>query len=82
MKPNETTGWHRHDAPLVAWIVEGEVTVDYGASGTKTFKAGQAFVEAFKSDHNGRNTGSGDTRILAVFVGAEGVSNTHMQNAK
>lgn len=80
MKPNETTGWHRHDAPLVAWIIEGEVTIDYGPAGTKTFKAGQAFVEAFKTDHNGKNTSSGITRILAVFAGSEGVSNTVMRN--
>jgi hypothetical protein len=35
-------------------------------------------MEAIAVGHNGRNTGSGPARILAVFMGADGVSNTVM----
>ena len=36
-------------------------------------------MEAFRSLHNGRNSGTGNVRLLAVFMGAEGVENTVMQ---
>lgn len=79
MQPGATTGWHKHDAPLFGWILEGEVTVDYAEAGTKTYKKGDAFIEALKSYHNGTNTGDSITRILAVFAGADGVENTVMK---
>jgi quercetin dioxygenase-like cupin family protein len=76
MVPGQETGWHSHDAPLFAWMLEGELTVDYGAGGTRTYRAGDTLVEAFRTRHNGRNSGAGDVRLLAVFMGAEGTANT------
>ena len=76
MKPGASTGWHRHDAPLFACVLDGELTVDYGDDGTKVYKTGDAFLEAFKTPHNGTNTGDEPARILAVFAGAKGTSNT------
>ncbi len=79
MQPGEATGWHRHDAPLFAYMLAGELTVDYGADGTRVYHAGDAFLEAFKSEHDGTNTGAEAARVLAVFMGAEGVEDTVMQ---
>lgn len=76
MQPGQSTGWHKHDAPLFAYMLEGELTVDYGPDGMRTYQAGDAFVEAFGTDHNGTNTGDGIVRILAVFAGAKGTANT------
>jgi len=76
MQPGQETGQHRHDAPLAAYVLEGEITVDYGAAGTRVYKTGDAFVEAFRSTHVGVNTGLGIARILAVFAGSDHVSNT------
>lgn len=76
MVPGQETGWHQHEVPLFAWMLEGELTVDYGAAGVKVYRKGDALVEALKSRHNGRNTGTGDVRLLAVFIGAEGAANT------
>lgn len=76
MQPGDSTGWHHHDAPLLAWVLDGSLTVDYGADGTKTYNKGDAFLEAFRSEHNGTNTSNEETRILAVFAGADGVNNT------
>jgi quercetin dioxygenase-like cupin family protein len=59
-------------------MLEGEITVDYGAKGTRTYRKGDALIEAIDVLHNGRNTGSGVARVLAVFMGAEGVPNTVM----
>jgi len=75
-QPGEQTGWHHHDAPLYAYILSGAVTVDYGPDGTRTYIQGEAFVEALGTSHNGMTAGDEPVEILAVFVGAEGVSNT------
>jgi quercetin dioxygenase-like cupin family protein len=40
MQPGEETGWHRHDVPMFCYILEGEVTVDYGTKGTRVYKRG------------------------------------------
>lgn len=76
MEPGQTTGWHRHDAPLFAYMLQGEITVDYGPDGFRVYHAGDAFVEALGSAHDGRNTGGDLARILAVSIGADGVANT------
>lgn len=76
MLPGEETGWHMHDVPMFGYILEGEVTVDYGAHGKRTYRAGAAMMEALDVAHNGRNTGAIPVRILAVFMGAVGVADT------
>lgn len=76
MLPGEQTGWHRHDVPMFGYVLEGEVTVDYGAKGKRVYRQGDAVLEAVDWPHDGRNSGSGPARILAVFMGAEGVPNT------
>ena len=74
--PGETTGWHTHEVPLFVYILEGEVSVDYGDKGTKVYKAGDSFMEAMNWPHNATNTTSEPVRIMAVYMGAEGATNT------
>jgi quercetin dioxygenase-like cupin family protein len=76
LAPGQQTGWHTHPVPLFGYILEGELTVDYGALGKRTFRQGEALVEAMNEVHNGRNTGEGVLKILAVFMGADGVPDT------
>lgn len=78
MVPGQETGWHEHDAPLFAWMLDGELTVDYGVDGSRVYRKGDALLEAFHARHNGRNSGTADARLLAVFMGADGVANTVM----
>lgn len=76
LQPGEDTGWHHHNAPLYAYILEGTVTVDYADEGIRTYEAGTAFMEAIGTSHVGRNEGDEQVRILVVNLGAEGVENT------
>jgi|SoiMethySBSTD1v2_1073268.scaffolds.fasta_scaffold407109_2 quercetin dioxygenase-like cupin family protein len=78
MLPGEETGWHQHDVPMFGYILEGEVTVTYAGKGTHVYRQGDALIEAIDIPHNGRNTGNGPARILAVFMGADGVPDTEM----
>ena len=80
LQPGETTGAHRHEAPLFALVLDGELTVDYGQGITKRYVKDDAFLEAYQSTHTGTNTGTGPVRILAVFAGSDAVKNTVMQD--
>jgi quercetin dioxygenase-like cupin family protein len=35
LQPGQQTGWHTHPVPLFGYILEGELTVDYGAKGKR-----------------------------------------------
>lgn len=72
-----STGWHRHGVPLFAYLLDGELTIDYGSHGTRIYRAGDTFMEAKDVAHNGRNAGVGDVRILAVYLAAEGLMLSH-----
>ena len=76
LQPGQQTGWHTHPVPLFGYILEGELTVDYGAKGQRTYLKGDGRVEAMNEAHNGRNTGPHPVKILAVFIGMEGVQGT------
>lgn len=80
MKPGQSTGWHHHETPLFAMVLEGELTVDYGVNGTRVYRKNDRFVEAFRTSHNGINTGKSIVRILAVFAGSDSAKNTVMDD--
>ncbi len=75
VEPGAKAVLHRHPAPLVAYVLEGELTVDYGDRGQRTFRPGESFVEAMHAPHRGLNLGAGIVRLLAVYVGAAGTAN-------
>jgi quercetin dioxygenase-like cupin family protein len=74
--PGGETGLHRHEVPLFAYILEGELTVDYGDRGKKTYRAGEAVLEAQDWPHNGTNTGAVPMKLLAVYMGGGDRKNT------
>ncbi len=75
MAPGARTILHKHPVPLYAYILDGELTVDYGTHGKRTYKQGASFMEAMDVAHFGENTGDTPVRILAVYIGADGVKN-------
>lgn len=74
--PGGQTGWHQHDVPLFAYVLEGELTVDYGEKGTKTYRAGDSVLEAVGWPHNGTNTGTVPMKLVAVYMGSDAAPNT------
>ena len=73
--PGGETGWHLHAVPLFGYMLEGQLTVDYGDKGTHTYAGGDALMEAMNWPHNGMNKGAVPVRILAVYAGAKGIAN-------
>ena len=76
LMPGESTAPHHHEVPLFGYLLEGELTVAYEDRGEKHYSAGDALIEARDIRHVGTNNGKVPTRILAVFMGAEGARNT------
>ena len=73
--PGGETGWHEHAVPLFGYMLDGVLTVDYGDKGTRVYRAGDSLMEAMNWPHDGINKGDVPVRILAVYLGAEGVPN-------
>lgn len=76
LEPGASTGWHEHVVPLFGYILEGELTVDYGGKGTNVYTAGDGFMEAMNWPHNGANLGDAPVTLIAVYMGAEGLANS------
>ena len=76
LAPGQQTGWHIHGVPVFGYILDGELTVDYGDLGTRVYRQGDGFLEAISFRHNGRNAGEVPVRVLAVFIGGEASRNT------
>ena len=76
LQPGQETGWHLHPVPLFGYVLEGELTVDYGAKGKRVYRKGDALAEAINEAHNGRNSGKTPMRILCLFIGADGEPGT------
>ena len=74
--PGATVPLHLHPVPLLVYILQGEITVDYERRGKRTYRKGDAFVEAFEWPHHARNGGKKDVRILTVYAGAVGIANS------
>lgn len=79
MQPGQSTGWHKHGVPLIGYMIEGEITVDYGPKfGKRVYGKGVTLAEAIGEPHNGTATSAGPASILAIFAGAEGIKNSEM----
>ena len=71
LAPGARTIMHKHGVPLFAYILDGELTVDYGSHGTRTYRQGQSFMEAMAVTHFGVNNSAQPVRLLAVYMGAK-----------
>jgi quercetin dioxygenase-like cupin family protein len=72
LAPGSHTILHKHGVPLFGYVLEGEITVDYGERGKRTYHQGEALMEAMDTAHFGADVGSQPVRILTVYMGADG----------
>jgi quercetin dioxygenase-like cupin family protein len=76
LQPGQQTGWHTHPVPIFGYILDGELTVEYGPKGQRVYRKGDGFAEATNEAHNGRNLTDKPVTVLAVFAGMEGVKDS------
>jgi len=65
------TSLHKHAVPMYAYVTSGELEVDYGSKGKRTFKPGSSYVEAIDWCHVGRPLGNQPVKILGVYLAQE-----------
>lgn len=70
--PGEVYDWHMHKTPTFVYILEGEITVDYGSKSTRAFRTGDAFLDVLDWPHQASNQGTTPTRAFVVYFGVEG----------
>lgn len=69
--PGKQTSLHSHAIPLYAYVISGELEVDYGSKGKRIFKAGSSYIEAINWCHAGKSLGGKPVRLIGVYLGQE-----------
>jgi quercetin dioxygenase-like cupin family protein len=71
LEPGGKSIVHKHGVPLFAYILEGELTVDYGRHGKKVYKQGDSLMEAMNVAHFSTNPTDKPVKLLAVYMGSK-----------
>ena len=74
--PAASTGWHKHPGPTAVTITTGELTVTDRHCDTRTFGAGDSFVEEGPPRHMAVNTGDTTTETIVTFFVPRGAALT------
>ncbi|WP_085024834.1 cupin domain-containing protein [Ensifer aridi] len=70
------TPLHEHPVPVYVYILEGEIELRTEGKEPHRYKTGEAFIETQNRKHQAFNVADGPSKILAVFVGAQGTPTT------
>ena len=73
--PGGETGRHMHPNPTFVYILEGSIDVEMDGHPTRSYKAGDSFMEVVNAWHNGKNRGTTPAKVLVVFTGVHGKPN-------
>jgi len=74
--PGASTGWHKHEIPVFAYVVEGTLDVDYENNKPVVFTKNSSIAEVKGTFHNGTNKGTGNVVIIAIYLGEKGKINS------
>ncbi len=66
-QPSGSTGWHRHPGPTVITITTGELTITDNKCRSRTYQAGDTFVEPGPPRHLAVNTADTTTETIVTF---------------
>jgi len=74
IQPGKSTGWHKHDFPVFAYVVKGTLTIEFEDGKSLHFSESASFAEVINTYHNGINSGKDDVVLIAFFMGGKGMS--------
>ena len=74
--PGASTGWHTHPGPTAVTITTGELTVTDRHCDTRTFEAGDTFVEEGPPRHMAVNSADATTETIVTFFVPRGAALT------
>jgi len=69
--PGKSTGWHKHNIPVFAYVVKGVLTVELEDHQIKKFKEESTFAEVRNTYHNGTNKEDSDLVLIAIYMGGK-----------
>lgn len=72
LTPGGEVGRHMHPYPNFVYVLSGQITIEIDGQPSRTYSAGESFVESTNTWHNGVNRGQVPVAILVVFAGEEG----------
>jgi quercetin dioxygenase-like cupin family protein len=67
--PGGETGWHLHPIHVFAHVLKGRLTVELEGGRSVSLGEGESFAEAIHTMHNGRNRGTDDVVLIALYLG-------------
>lgn len=70
--PGKSTGWHKHNIPVFAYVVKGTLTVELEDHRIIQFKEESTFAEMRETYHNGTNMEDSDLVLIAIYMGGKG----------
>ncbi len=70
--PGKSTGWHKHNFPVFAYVLQGTLTVEIENRKPFQFATNSSFSEVINILHNGLNYGKEDVILIAFFMGEKG----------
>lgn len=65
----KSTGWHHHTIPVFAYVLQGELTVEFKGYSTKVFKENATFSEVVNIEHQGSNMSDKPLVLIAFYIG-------------
>ncbi|MDD4637485.1 MAG: cupin domain-containing protein [Bacteroidales bacterium] len=74
--PGVSTGWHKHEIPVFAYVLKGTLTVELENDKVSEFPENATFAEVFNTYHNGVNKGKEELILIAFYMGGKGVPNS------
>jgi len=68
----DSTGWHKHDYPVFAYVLKGTLSVKLEHGEIRQFPENSCFAEVVDTFHNGFNNGKEEVVLIGVYLGEKG----------
>ena len=72
IQPGKSTGWHKHNFAVFAYVAKGHLTVNFENGKTLQFTENSSIAEVVNTYHNGTNTGNEDAVLYVYYLGEKG----------
>lgn len=73
IQPGKQTGWHKHEIPVFAYMIQGNLTVELENGKKNNYIENETISEVFNTYHNGYNAGDEDVVLIAIYLGNKGI---------
>ncbi len=72
IQPGKSTGWHKHNFAVFAYVAKGHLTVNFENGKTLQFSENSSIAEVVNTYHNGTNNGNEDAVLYVYYFGEKG----------